>query len=105
MSNVSSSNGLEKYPKLRFKDFSEPWSTIGFETLFSYIPNNTLSRAELNYESGEYQNVHYGDVLIKYGPILDADVEELPFITDGRNTKFHNMLLKDGDVMLLTQVL
>jgi len=25
MSNVSSSNGLEKYPKLRFKGFSEPW--------------------------------------------------------------------------------
>ena len=44
--------------------------------------------------------MHYGDVLIKYGPILDADVEELPFITDGRNTKFHNMLLKDGDVII-----
>ena len=44
--------------------------------------------------------MHYGDVLIKYGPILDADVEELPFITDGRKTKFHNMLLQDGDVII-----
>ena len=28
MSNVSSSNGIEKYPKLRFKEFSNPWSHI-----------------------------------------------------------------------------
>jgi len=26
MANVSSSNGIEKYPKLRFPEFSEPWS-------------------------------------------------------------------------------
>ena len=25
MANVSSSNGLEKYPKLRFPGFDEPW--------------------------------------------------------------------------------
>ena len=25
MENVSSSNGLEKYPKLRFPRFDEPW--------------------------------------------------------------------------------
>ena len=25
MENVSSSNGLEKYPKLRFPGFDEPW--------------------------------------------------------------------------------
>ncbi len=28
MSNVSSSNGLEKYPKLRFKGFTEPWESV-----------------------------------------------------------------------------
>ena len=28
MTNVSSSNGLEKYPKLRFKGFSEPWTQV-----------------------------------------------------------------------------
>ena len=33
MSNVSSSNGLEKYPKLRFKGFSDPWSNISFGEL------------------------------------------------------------------------
>ena len=28
MANVSSSNGIEKYPKLRFPEFSEPWSHV-----------------------------------------------------------------------------
>ena len=28
MSNVSSSNGLEKYPKLRFKGFADPWTVM-----------------------------------------------------------------------------
>ena len=28
MANVSSSNGIEKYPKLRFPEFAEPWSHV-----------------------------------------------------------------------------
>ncbi len=28
MANVSSSNGIEKYPKLRFPEFTEPWSHV-----------------------------------------------------------------------------
>ena len=28
MANVSSSNGIEKYPKLRFSEFTEPWSHV-----------------------------------------------------------------------------
>ena len=34
MANVSSSNGLEKYPKLRFKGFSAPWHEIVIGDLF-----------------------------------------------------------------------
>ncbi len=34
MANVSSSNGLEKYPKLRFKDFSEPWTQVLLSDIF-----------------------------------------------------------------------
>ena len=100
MSNVSSSNGLEKYPKLRFKGFSDPWSNISFGELFTFLPNNTLSRAELNYESGEYQNVHYGDVLIKFGPVLDAATDVLPFITEYNDKNAHKQLLQSGDVII-----
>ena len=37
MANVSSSNGLEKYPKLRFKGFSEPWIKTPFSKLYRYV--------------------------------------------------------------------
>ena len=37
MANVSSSNGLEKYPKLRFKGFSEPWKKTPFSKLYRYV--------------------------------------------------------------------
>ncbi len=34
MANVSSSNGLEKYPKLRFPGFEEPWKTTVLSAIF-----------------------------------------------------------------------
>ena len=34
MANVSSSNGLEKYPKLRFRGFSEPWTQVLLSDIF-----------------------------------------------------------------------
>ena len=37
MANVSSSNGLEKHPKLRFKGFSEPWKVGTAEELFDNV--------------------------------------------------------------------
>ena len=35
MANVSSSNGIEKYPKLRFPEFTDPWETTQLCNLFS----------------------------------------------------------------------
>ena len=65
----------------------------------SSLNNNTLSRAELNYESGSTKNVHYGDVLIKFGECLDISKEELPYIT---NEKIANKYahLQDGDIII-----
>ena len=37
MANVSSSNGLEKYPKLRFKGFSEPWEHVKLSDFVSRV--------------------------------------------------------------------
>ena len=50
MANVSSSNGLEKYPKLRFKSFSEPWHEIAIGDLFKvtrgYVLPSTAVKEE-----------------------------------------------------------
>ena len=35
MANVSSSNGLEKYPKLRFPGFTEPWQSTILSSVFA----------------------------------------------------------------------
>lgn len=67
-------------PKIRFKGFTEKWEEKEFSNTFLFLNNNTLSRAELNYESGSTKNVHYGDVLIKFGECLDISKEELPYI-------------------------
>ena len=64
------------------------------------VPNNTLSRAELNQESGSVRNVHYGDVLIKYGSVLDAQNDELPFITGRSKDDFKGALLQNGDIII-----
>lgn len=69
--------------------------------MFEGLQNNTLSRSELNYESGEIKNVHYGDVLIKFGDYIDASEAEMPYITDSTKAdKFKNSFLQDGDVII-----
>lgn len=44
-------------------------------------------------------NVHYGDVLIKYGSILDAESDEIPYIAAGKESK-KQCYLNDGDVII-----
>ncbi len=69
--------------------------------MFTGLQNNTLSRSELNYESGTVKNVHYGDVLIKFGDYIDASKEELPFINDDSKVeKFKGSFLHNGDIVI-----
>ena len=88
-------------PEIRFKGFTDPWEQRKLDEAFGFtVPNNTLSRAELNQESGSVRNVHYGDVLIKYGSVLDAQNDELPFITGRSKDDFKGALLQNGDIII-----
>ena len=64
------------------------------------IPNNTLSRAELSYDEGTVLNVHYGDVLIKYGSVLDVQKDDIPRIPHRCREDFNGALLQDGDIII-----
>ena len=64
------------------------------------VPNNTLSRAELSYDEGTVLNVHYGDVLIKYGSVLDVQKDDIPRIPHRRREDFNGALLQDGDIII-----
>lgn len=92
---------VKKVPEIRFEGFAEPWEQRKFDEVFDCtIPNNTLSRAELNYESGSVRNIHYGDILIKYGSVVDVQKDEIPFVTGKSSYDFKGALLQDGDILI-----
>ena len=65
------------------------------------LQNNTLSRANLSNEAGVAKNVHYGDVLIKFGEVLDVSKEKLPMISDESVlSKYKSSFLQNGDVIV-----
>lgn len=88
-------------PAIRFKGFSDAWEQRKFDEVFDCtVPNNTLSRAELSYDEGTVLNVHYGDVLIKYGSVLDVQKDDIPRIPYRCREDFNGALLQDGDVII-----
>ena len=91
----------ETVPKIRFKGFEGEWKKVMFSETFEFLKNNSLSRAELSNE-GDIVNVHYGDVLIKYGDLLNIQNEELTFIADYKigNTLYNSCHLQNGDIII-----
>lgn len=90
-------------PELRFPEFQDAgeWKNIKFSELFIFISNNTLSRASLKNNGGIVQNIHYGDVLIKYKENLSAITEEIPFITDINDIqKYISVKMENGDIII-----
>ena len=88
-------------PNIRFKGFTDDWEQRKFGDVLVSLQNNTFSRADLSNESGVAKNVHYGDVLIKFGEVLDVGKEQLPMITDERVlSKYKASFLQNGDVIV-----
>lgn len=69
-------------PSVRFPEFTENWKETKFKNHFEFKNTNSLSRENLNYESGEVKNIHYGDIHTKFDTHFDINKEELPFIND-----------------------
>lgn len=88
----------------KFKDtelgkIPEEWSVVQVGDLFSMKRNNTLSRDNLNYSDlAGYKNIHYGDVLVKFGAFIDVSTDTLPFVN--HDIKFNSDLLENGDVII-----
>ena len=83
------------------KRITSSWEQRKFGEVFDCtVPNNTLSRAELSYDEGTVLNVHYGDVLIKYGSVLDVQKDDIPRIPHRCREDFNGALLQDGDIII-----
>lgn len=87
-------------PKIRFKGFEGEWKEMQFEVAFEYQRNNNLSRAELS-DEGIVANIHYGDVLIKYGECLDVSKDVLTYVKDKKISMalYKKGALRNGDVI------
>ena len=90
-------------PKLRFTQDDgscyPEWRTKTFSEIFESLNNNSFSREMLNYKSGNVRNIHYGDILVKYGNICDVQKDDIPFVNAGLDTEKYERI-KDGDVIL-----
>ena len=93
-------NGSDK-PEIRFDGFTDDWEQRKLGEILIGLQNNTLSRADLSNETGVAKNVHYGDVLIKFGEVLDVSKEKLPMISDESIlSKYKSSFLQNGDVIV-----
>ncbi len=89
-----------KKPEIRFAGYETEWIEKKFDDTFDMLSNNTYSRDALNYDEGIAKNIHYGDVLVKFGEYLDVSREKLPYINDDAVLlKFLKSYLKDGDIV------
>ncbi len=88
----------------KFKDtelgkIPEDWSVAQVGDTFSMKRNNTLSRDSLNYSDlAGYKNIHYGDVLVKFGVYIDVATDTLPYVN--HDIKFNPDLIENGDVII-----
>lgn len=90
----------ESVPEIRFKGFSGDWKKEVFGKLFVKLNNNSMSRDLLNYNSGDYKNIHYGDILIRYGFSIDVKNKIVPFVNeDVKVNEKKEDILKTGDVV------
>ena len=75
--------------------------TFLFSDAFRLLQNNTFSRDDLSFDDGDVRNIHYGDVLIKYGTAVNVSEIAIPCIKPDRNIdKFSSAsYLRNGDIV------
>ena len=92
-------------PEVRFREFAgdnaDAWELRKFGDILEFsVPNNNLSRSKLNYTNGNVKNVHYGDILVKFDSILNADNPQIPYINENEIKNYGKDLLIDGDIVI-----
>ena len=84
-------------PALRFPGFSGEWKRIRVSDLLDFYSTNSLSWEQLEYESNEPYNLHYGLIHVGLPTLIDLTKDELPSIKEGNVPKKYE-LCKEGDV-------
>lgn len=88
-------------PEIRFKGFTDAWEQRKLGEALISLQNNTLSRADLSSEEGIAKNIHYGDILVKFGEVIDVKTKSLPMISDETViAKYKSSFLQNGDIIV-----
>ena len=86
-----------KFKMTELGPIPEEWEVKPFSECFTLIRNNTYARECLTDHPGSVANVHYGDVLIKYGAVLDFAKNAVPYLKS--DVKPNKDMLRDGDLV------
>ena len=78
----------------------QEWKVKSFKNIGSFLRTNTLSRENMNNEEGLALNIHYGDVLVRYGDILDCSKTDIPWVNNNSQITCLGDILQDGDVVI-----
>ena len=88
-------------PEIRFNGFTDAWEQRKFNNIFTFLSNNSLSRAELSNETNELMDIHYGDILINYNEMLDIKKDNIPYVINSKKININGeTFLKNGDIVI-----
>ena len=87
--------------KKRLPGFSVEWRQALFGDLFDFLPTNAFTRDQMT-DNGTIQNVHYGDILTKYGACLDMAKTDVPYLLESVSVRKYSesSYVRAGDVII-----
>ena len=85
--------------KKRLPGFFEKWDKKPFNDVFVFGSTNTFSREQMSEEDLSVQNIHYGDILTKYGEILNVSEGNVPSLIEEAGAKITSFVM-DGDIII-----
>lgn len=87
--------------KRRLPGFTEEWKSQLFGDVFAILPNNSFTRDQLSF-GGKIKNIHYGDILTKYGAYIDGRDPSIPTLEKTLESKkfAENCFVKSGDLII-----
>lgn len=85
--------------KKRLPGFNEEWKKKRFYEVFTIGTTNTFSREYMCGDSVGVKNIHYGDILVRYGEILKLSEQEIPSLRSDVSSKITSFV-NDGDVVI-----
>ena len=96
--------GANSWGRVRLPRFCSTtifWEQREFGETFTFLQNNTLSRADLADSGDGARNIHYGDILVKFGECINIAKAALPIITnESVINKYRSSFLQNGDIVI-----